>query len=88
MRASKEKVNPLLRTARGHLDGVLKMIDDNRYCLDIAMQLQAIESIIHKARHEVIRAHLAGCVQEAFAEGNELARERKIDEIMKLLDKT
>ena len=42
-----------LRTARGQIDGVLKMIEDNRYCMDIMMQLQAVESLVHKAQREV-----------------------------------
>ena len=37
MKADRKKVEPLLKTARGQLDGVLKMIDDNRYCMDIMM---------------------------------------------------
>ena len=88
MRADRKKVEPLLRTARDQLDGVLKMIEDDRYCMEIAAQLQAVESLVHKAQREVLRAHLSGCVQEAFDTGDEQARENKIDEIIKLLDKT
>ena len=55
MMADRKKVEPLLRTARGQIDGVLKMIEDNRYCMDIMMQLQAVESLVHKAQREVLR---------------------------------
>mgnify|MGYP000677158864 CR=1 FL=1 len=58
MKADRKKVEPLLKTARGQLDGVLKMIEDNRYCMDIMMQLQAVESLVHKAQREVLRGHL------------------------------
>ena len=88
MRADRKKVEPLLRTARGQLDGVLKMIEDDRYCMEIVTQLQAVESLVHKAQREVLRAHLSGCVQDAFETGDEQAREGKIDESIKLLDKT
>lgn len=87
MRADRKKVEPLLRTARGQLDGVLKMIEDDRYCMEIVTQLQAVESLVHKAQREVLRGHLAGCVQDAFETGDEQARESKLDEIIKLLDK-
>ncbi|MGI6181027.1 MAG: metal-sensing transcriptional repressor [Agathobaculum sp.] len=87
MRADRKKVEPLLRTARGQIDGVLKMIEDDRYCMDIATQLQAVESLVHKAQREVLRAHLLGCVQQAFETGDEQARESRIDEIIRLLDK-
>lgn len=87
MKADRKKVEPLLRTARGQIDGVLKMIEDDRYCMDIATQLQAVESLVHKAQREVLRAHLLGCVQQAFETGDEQARESRIDEIIRLLDK-
>lgn len=87
MRADRKKVEPLLRTARGQLDGVLKMIEDDRYCMEIVTQLQAVESLVHKAQREVLRGHLAGCVQDAFDTGDEQAREDKIGEIIRLLDK-
>ena len=64
------------------------MIEDDRYCMDIVTQLQAVESLVHKAQREVLRAHLSGCVQDAFETGDEKEREDKLDEIMKLLDKT
>ena len=88
MRAARRRIEPRLRAARGELDGVLKMIEDDRYCMEIVTQLQAVESLVHKAQREVLRAHLSGCVQEAFETGDEQAREGKIDEIIKLLDKT
>ena len=62
MMADRKRVEPLLRTARGQLEGVLRMIDENRYCMDIVTQLQAVESLVHKAQREVLRAHLNGCV--------------------------
>ena len=77
MMADRKRVEPLLRTARGQLEGVLRMIDENRYCMDIVTQLQAVESL----------AHLNGCVRDAFENGDEQAREQKIDEIIKLIDK-
>ena len=87
MMADRKRVEPLLRTARGQLEGVLRMIDENRYCMDIVTQLQAVESLVHQAQREVLRAHLNGCVRDAFENGDEQAREQKIDEIIKLIDK-
>ena len=84
MKADKEKVTQLLKTAREQIDGILKMIEDNRYCIDISNQLLAVESIIGKANKEVIRGHMHHCVKEAFESGDE---EKKIDEIISLIDK-
>ena len=76
-----------LNRAIGQLNGVKSMIEDNRYCIDIMMQLQAVESLVHKAQREVLRGHLSGCVQDAFETGDQNEREQKIAEIIKLLDK-
>lgn len=87
MKAERKRVEPLVRTARGQLDAVLKMIENDRYCMDIAAQLQAAEGLVHKARREVLKAHLAGCVTEAALSGDADERDRKLDEIVRLLDK-
>ena len=84
MRADKEKVARLLKTARGQLDGVLKMVEEDRYCIEISNQLLATQAVLKKANREVLQAHLAGCVQEAFETGNE---NEKIAEILDLLEK-
>ena len=49
MKADKEKVALLLKTARGQLDGLLKMVEDDRYCMDISNQLLAAQAILKKA---------------------------------------
>lgn len=84
MRADKEKVSKLLKTARGQLDGILKMVDDDRYCIDISNQVLATISILNKVNKEIIRAHLGSCVKEAFESGD---AEAKLDEVMGILDK-
>ena len=75
MKGDKKKVTQLLKTARGQIDGILKMIEEDRYCIDISNQLLAVESIIGKANKEVIRGHMHHCVKEAFQSGEE---EKKI----------
>ncbi len=84
MQADRETITRLLRTARGQLDGLLKMVEDDRYCIDISNQLLATQAILRNANREDIRAHMHSCVKQAFLEGNE---DQKIDEIIALLDK-
>lgn len=84
MKADKDKVVRLLKTARGQMDGLLKMVEDDRYCIDVSNQLMATQAILRKVNNEVIHAHLGACVKEGFLEGKE---DEKIDEIVKLLDK-
>lgn len=84
MKADKTKVTRLLKTARGQIDGLLKMVEEDRYCIDISNQLMATQAILRKVNNEVIHAHLGACVKEGFEQGNE---DEKIEEIVKLLDK-
>jgi DNA-binding FrmR family transcriptional regulator len=84
MKADKEKVTKLLKTARGQLDGLLKMVDDDRYCIDISNQIMATQAILRNVNREVLHAHLGSCVKEAFEKGDS---DKKIQEIMDIIDK-
>lgn len=84
MRADKKKVVRLLKTARGQIDGILNMIEEDRYCMDISHQLMATEAIIHKVNKEILAAHMKGCVAEASTPEEV---ELKIDELIHILDK-
>lgn len=84
MRGDKKKTTQLLKTAKGQIEGILKMIEDDRYCMDISNQLLAVSSLIEKANKEVIKGHMLGCIKEAMTEENS---EKKINEIITLIDK-
>ena len=84
MQADKATINRLLKTARGQIDGIIKMVEEDRYCMDISNQLLAAYAILRKANKEVIRAHIKGCVKAAFEDGNE---DKKIDELIEMMDK-
>ena len=84
MKADKETVTRLLKTARGQLDGLLKMVEEDRYCMDISNQLLATQAILRRANREVLGAHIHSCVKEACQDGN---IDQKIDEVMSVLDK-
>jgi CsoR family transcriptional regulator, copper-sensing transcriptional repressor len=58
-----------LRSARGHLDAVLRMMETDRYCVDILHQLSAVEGAIARARRDILEGHLRGCVVEAVKAG-------------------
>lgn len=87
MKANKTKINSLLKTARGQIDGILKMIEDDRYCLDISNQIMATNAILKKANKEIIRTHMESCVKDTFKSYDEVATDEKINEIMGIIDK-
>ena len=82
MLADEKKILRLLRTARGQIDGILKMVEEDRYCIDISQQLMATEAILNRANKEILAAHLKHCVQQAATEEE---RGQKIDEFVTTL---
>ena len=83
MKADHTQVTRLLKTARGQIDGILKMIEEDRYCLDVSHQLMATQSILKKANRMVLKAHMDCCVREAVESG---MPEEKLEELAVLLD--
>ncbi len=84
MRADHTQVTRLLKTARGQIDGILKMVEEDRYCLDVSSQIMAAQSILKKANRMVLKGHMDCCVREAVESGD---AEGKLDELARLLDK-
>lgn len=84
MKADRKKIETLIKTAKGQLDGVLRMIDEDRYCIDISNQLMAATAVLKKANREILAAHMKSCVLDA-AKGDE--GEEKIEELIKTIDK-
>ena len=84
MQADKQKVVRLLKTAKGQLDGILKMVEEDRYCIDISNQILATESVLRRANKEVLHAHMSHCVKQAVEHGDE---DQKIEEMLEVLDK-
>lgn len=84
MKAEKEKVSRLLKTARGQIDGILNMMEEDRYCIDISNQIMATEAILNKVNKEVLNAHIDMCIREAMESGDV---DKKLDEIRNIIDK-
>ena len=84
MKADHTQVTRLLKTARGQIDGILKMVEEDRYCLEVSSQIMAAQSILKKANRMVLKAHMDCCVREAAASGDPDA---KLEELAALLDK-
>ena len=87
MQADAKTVLNLLKTARGQLDGVIRMVEDDRYCIDISNQLMAIESLVAKTNATVLKAHVEGCVRCACESGDDATRAEKLHEIEGIIDK-
>ncbi|MGI6144656.1 MAG: metal-sensing transcriptional repressor [Clostridia bacterium] len=84
--SDKKQVLNLLKTSRGQIDGIIKMLEEDRYCVDISKQILSVQALLKKANLKIIDQHIKHCVREAFSIG-ESAGNEKIDEVIKLIDK-
>lgn len=84
--AKTAKLNRLNRIA-GKVRGVAKMIEDDRYCIDILNQISAIKSALAKVESQVLKDHAACCINEAIRSGDEAEQREKFEELVELLEK-
>ena len=76
-----------LRRIEGQVRGIARMIEENRYCIDVLTQMQAVKAALDRAESEVLRSHAAHCVAEAIASGDEAEQRIKFDELLALYEK-
>lgn len=86
MQKSKPTVNRL-RRIEGQVRGLIKMLEDDRYCIDILHQMQAVKSALARAESEILKDHAATCVEGAIASGSEAKQREKVSELVDLFDK-
>lgn len=84
MNDERKKALQSLKTAKGQIEGIIKMIEDDRYCIDISNQIMAAQSLLKKANSMILKQHMQHCVKEACH--NDQADE-KIDEVIAILEK-
>ncbi len=75
-----------LSRIEGQVRGVARMIDENRYCIEIINQVRAVRAALDKVEQEILHDHLQHCVAHAFHAGSERDRQIKIDELLEVLD--
>jgi len=80
------KLNRLHRI-EGQVRGIAKMVEDDRYCMDILHQMQAIKSALGKVESQILKDHAACCVSEAIATGDPAEQREKFDELVDLFEK-
>jgi DNA-binding FrmR family transcriptional regulator len=78
----KKKLVARLRRIAGQVEGVARMIENDRYCVDVLLQVAAAQAALGKAGALVLRSHVDTCVDEAMKNGTTAQRKRKIDELM------
>lgn len=83
---SEKKINRLKRI-EGQVRGVARMVEEDRYCIDILHQIQAVRAALSKVESAVLKDHAACCVAEAIASGDEAEQREKFTELVDLFEK-
>ena len=84
MNEERQKALQSLKTAKGQIDGIIKMIEEERYCMDISNQIVAAQALLKRSNLLILKQHLNHCVKQAVINGES---DEKIDEIMTILEK-
>ena len=77
-----------LKRIEGQVRGIAQMVTDERYCIDILHQVQAVRAAVAKAESEILKDHAACCVAEAIASGDVTEQRQKFSELIDLFEKT
>jgi CsoR family transcriptional regulator, copper-sensing transcriptional repressor len=84
--ATKKSSLTRLKRIEGQVRGVARMVEDDRYCIDVLTQLRAVQAALSKVEQEILREHLNHCVAHAFHSGSEKDRLRMVEEVIGVLD--
>ena len=76
-----------LRKIEGQVKGLVRMLDDDRYCIDILHQIQATKAALTKVETELLRAHAGECVDAALRQGTMQQKRKKIVELVDLFER-
>ncbi len=85
MNVDKESTFKRLNRIEGQVRGIGRMLEDERYCIDILQQVQAIKSALAKVEDAILKDHAATCVDTAIASGNKVEQRKKFEELVDLI---
>ena len=83
-----EDVLKRLRTVEGHLKGIIRMVEEDAYCIDVIRQVQAVESALNKVSARILDGHLNSCVITAVQGEDPAERKRVLKEVLEVFETT
>jgi DNA-binding FrmR family transcriptional regulator len=87
-REAKSSVLKRLNRVEGQVRGLAKMVEDDRYCIDIVTQIAAVRAALRRAEEEVLRDHVAHCVEHAITSGDPDEQRQKVAELMDVVSRS
>ncbi len=86
--AAKSSVLKRFNRIEGQVRGLSRMVEEDRYCIDIVTQLSAVRAALRRAEEEILRDHVAHCVDHAIASGDRAEQRKKVAELMDVLGRS
>ena len=86
-RENKPKLLNRLRRIEGQVRGVARMLEEERYCIDVLTQLQAIRAALTRVETEMLKDHLDHCIETAIVSGDAAEQRKKAGELIELLER-
>ncbi len=83
----REQVQARLKRIAGQVGGIQRMVEDDRYCVDVLMQIAAAEAALDRVGHLVLGSHIETCVASALEGGRPAERRKKMDELLDVFSK-
>jgi CsoR family transcriptional regulator, copper-sensing transcriptional repressor len=77
-----------LSRIEGQVRGLSKMVEEDRYCIDIVTQISAVRAALRRVEEEVLRDHVAHCVEHAITSGNKADQREKIAELIAVIGRS
>src|SRR5204863_8216563 len=77
-----------LSRIEGQVRGLARMVDDDRYCIDIVTQIAAVRTALRRVEEEILKDHVGHCVEHAITSGNRREQRRKVNELIDVLART
>ncbi len=87
MKQDKPRLLNRLRRIEGQVRGVERMIEEDRYCIDVLTQLQAIRAAVARVESEMLKGHLGHCIESAIVSGDQAEQRQKASELIELLER-
>jgi DNA-binding FrmR family transcriptional regulator len=85
---TRKSVEKRLNRIEGQVRGLSKMIADDRYCIDVVTQIAAVQAALRKVEEEILKDHVAHCVESAIASGDADEQRRKVAELMEVVGRS
>ena len=82
----KASVQKRLGRIEGQVRGLSKMVEEDRYCIDVMTQLRAVRAALAKVESELLKGHLDHCIESAIVSGDQTEQRRKAAELIQLMD--